>query len=209
MSFSLNKKSFFVFLLIIPSTVCIILALFVFTNLLYTKNPPLTHFINHVDADQLKGDWFIISNIPYFAEKNKVASKASYIKLGDNKFKDVFTSQEKSFQAPVEILTGTAKTLNSSNTQWQSTFYYVIRFNFEVVYINHDYSFMLLAHKSRKYAWIMARSKTVSDSAIVNAMKIFQKNGYDLSKFRLVPQHPEQLKLINKPLNELYNIASL
>ena len=111
MSFSLNKKSFFVFLLIIPSTVCIILALFVFTNLLYTKNPPLTHFINHVDADQFKGDWFIISNIPYFAERNKVASKASYIKLGDNKFKDVFTSQERSFQAPVETVSYTHLTL--------------------------------------------------------------------------------------------------
>ena len=166
---------------------------------------PFQSSVSQVDIKKFAGEWFIISNIPYFAEKNKVGSKTNY-RPNNNQFDDIFTSQEGSFDAPIDVLKGSAKSTNQSNTQWQSTFYWLIKFNFEVIYINDNYSIMLLAHKSRNYGWVMSRTATVPNSTITKAMKVFANNGYDISKFNLVPQHPEQMSLINKSVNEVYNL---
>ena len=171
----------------------------------YKHYEPFQSSVTEIDIEKFAGEWFIISNIPYFAEKNKVGSKTNY-KLHNNRFDDIFISQEGSFDAPIDILKGSAKSTNPSNTQWQSTFYWLIRFNFEVIYINEDYSIMLLAHKSRDYGWVMSRTSTVPNRTIINAMKVFTHNGYDISKFRLVPQHPKQIGLMHKNINEIYEL---
>jgi len=88
---------------------------------------------SYVDADRFIGEWYVISNIPYFAERNKVASKTIYRKVGENQYQDIFESRDGSFDSEIDQLVGSVKSLNAQNTQWQSTFYWVMRFKFEVI----------------------------------------------------------------------------
>lgn len=155
--------------------------------------PPLNKTADYVDPDQFAGQWYIISNIPYFAERDKVASRTTYTRRGTNAFDDVFESKEKSFDAELDRLVGSVKSLNEQNNRWQSTFYKVLRFKFDVLDVNNDYSIMLLGHPSRKYGWVMARENTMTDTDYQTAIQVFADNGYDLSKFGKVPQLPEQL----------------
>lgn len=186
-NFTENKTSLLVFIL------CSILLIFISFTFFQTSHKPLTHFINKVDTDRFSGEWFVISNIPYFAEKNKVGTKTTYIRRSKNTFDDIFESHEKTFDSPKKAIKGIAKSLNSDNTKWQSTFYWLIKFNFEILYIDDSYEMILLGHKSRNYGWLMSRSKVMSQDDISKAMGFFKENNYDVSKFQFVAQLPQQL----------------
>jgi len=155
--------------------------------------PPLNKTADYVDPSKFAGQWYVISNIPYFGERNKVASRTNYIRRGPNLFDDIFESKSKSFDNELKRLRGTVKSINEQNTRWQSTFYKVFKFEFDVLSVDSDYQILLLGHPSRKYGWVMARQNTISDADYQDAMQVFAENGYDLTKFGKVPQLPEQL----------------
>lgn len=155
-------------------------------------HPPLQQ-AKYVDPDRFAGEWFVIANIPYFGERNKVESRTSYIKQGPNDYADIFAAKTGSFDAPLEETVGRARSLNDSNTEWLAVFYWVFRFKFNVVHMDEDYQLMLLGHRSRDYGWVMARNNTISDADYQRAMQLFEANGYDTSRFSKVPQRPEDL----------------
>jgi len=156
-------------------------------------HPPLPKTASYVDRDRFEGEWYVISNIAYFGERNKVASKSIYKRRGDNLFDDIFESRSKNFDQDAKRLVGKIKSLNDDNTRWQSTFYWVMRFKFDVLYVDKDYQTMLFGHPSRDYGWIMSRSPTMGDKQYNELMQIFIENGYDISRFAKVPQRPEHI----------------
>lgn len=155
--------------------------------------PPLKGITESIDADRFAGEWYVIANIPYFAERNKVGSKTIYVRQGPQQFEDIFVSRDGSFEQKPKRLVGKLRTLNEQNTQMQSTFYKVIKSKFQVLYMDENYELMLLGHKSRRYAWIMARTKTITDLQHAFALNVFKINGYDPAKILKVPQLPEQI----------------
>ena len=171
--------------------------IFIFITGLNRDYEPLIGYVDQVDQDKFSGEWYIVSNIPYFAEKGKVASKAIYKRKGPNSFDDIFESKDGAFDKPIDRIVGKATSLNAENTKWRSTFYWLISFEFEVLYVDEDYTTMVLGHRSRDYGWVMSRTKTVSQDTINRAMSVFTKNGYDITKFELVPQTPDQLHNTN------------
>lgn len=208
MLFSFLKSKANRLLLLLPSSLLGLVFVILLSGA-YSDYEPLNSSIDYVKTEEFTGEWFIISNIPYFAEKNKVASKANYILNEKNEIDDIFISQEGSFDAPVDIIKGSVKSLNQSNTQWQSTFYWLIKFDFEILHMNDKHNTMLLGHKSRDYGWIMARTPTIPDSAIISALQVFADNNYNISKFRIVPQTPKQLSLMNTKITEIYDLSAV
>lgn len=157
------------------------------------SHAPLKGTTAYVDAKRFAGEWHVIANIPYFAERNKVASKTIYLPKGPGLFDDIYESRDGSFEVEPKRLVGKLETLNEQNTLMQSTFYWVIKSKFEVLYIDDGYELMLLGHKSRKYAWIMARGQTITEKQHASALELFADNGFDTSQILKVPQLPEQL----------------
>ncbi len=154
--------------------------------------PPLER-ASSVDAERFKGSWYVIANIPYFAERNKVASKTTYRHRKGNLYDDIFEARDGSFDKEPKKIVGKVKSLNNDNTVWRSTFYWIFRFKFSVVHMDPDHQMMLLGHESRKYGWVMARSKQIADEDYKRALKIFDERGYNTDLFSKVPQLPEQL----------------
>ena len=146
-----------------------------------------------VDSEKFSGEWYVIANIPYFAEKNKVGSKTTYLHRKGNLYDDIFEAHDDNFDSDFKKLTGKVKSLNAQNNEWRSTFYWVLRFKFSVIHVDPDYNLMLLGHDSRDYGWVMARDKQVSDEDYQRALDIFTEHGFDISRFGKVPQFPEQL----------------
>lgn len=155
-----------------------------------TSKPPLIK-APPIASEDFSGDWYVIANIPYFAERGKVDSKTTYIALGDGHYRDVFTARQDSFAAPVETMQGKARSLDGTNTEFLSVFNWIFRFKFSVLY--HSEDIMLLGHRSRKYGWVMARVKQIPEEQYTAALQVFAENGYDISQFKQVPQYPEQL----------------
>jgi len=157
------------------------------------KNYPPLQTASYVDPDKFAGRWFVIANIPYFAERNKVGSQTIYRKRKDRLYDDIFVARNKNFSNPEKSLKGSVRILNDTNTRWKSTFYWILNFTFDVVHVEDDYSFMLLGHPSRDYGWVMARTNTLSDGDYQQAMEIFVTLDYNIERFSKVPQLVEQL----------------
>lgn len=161
--------------------------------------PPLK-LSNQVDPNKFEGEWFIIANIPYFAEKNNVATRSIYAKNPDKIFNiqkplydDIYVYKKKNFNAEEKQIRGEIKSLNNRHNQWKTTFYGIINFTISVLYVDPDYKFMVYGHPSRKYGWLMSATPELSKENYAFAMSIFEQNNYDVNQILKVPQFSHQL----------------
>jgi apolipoprotein D and lipocalin family protein len=60
---------------------------------------------SNVDMSRYAGRWYVIANIPYFAENGNVGSYFDITPKPDNKLTDVYTAHPKDFSAPVKTFT--------------------------------------------------------------------------------------------------------
>jgi apolipoprotein D and lipocalin family protein len=156
-------------------------------------NEPPVQTVQHVDLPRYMGDWYVIANIPYFAEKNCFDSIESYSLRSDNRIENWFQCRKKSFSAPMQKK-GTAvdKVLDtSSNAIWTVHFFKVFPVKYLIIAVDPNYQWAAVAHPSRKYGWILARTKTLPDQTYRAVLAKFAAQGYDTSKFAHVPQRPD------------------
>src|ERR1700733_15809879 len=90
------------------------------------KDPLRT--VPHVDLPRYMGDWYVIANIPYFAEKDCVDSIESYALRADGDIDNWFTCRKKTFDAPMKrkvttTATGVDKT---TNAEWRVKFFKIL-----------------------------------------------------------------------------------
>lgn len=154
-------------------------------------SPPL-QTVSHVDLPRYMGDWYVIGNIPYFAEKNCFDSIESYALRPDGDIDNWFTCREKSFDAPMKRKASALATVKdkTSNARWRVKFFKVISVQYLILDLDPNYQWVAVGHPSRKYGWIMARTKTLPDSTYDAILHRLGDQGYDTGKFHKVPQRP-------------------
>ena len=136
------------------------------------------------------GDWFVIANIPYFAEKDCFDSIESYALRADGDIDNWFQCRKKSFDAPLERK-ATARAVvkdKTSNADWRVKFFKLISVKYVILDLDPDYQWVAVGHPSRNYGWILARGKTLSDSTYQAILSRLAGQGYDTRRFSKVPQ---------------------
>lgn len=150
--------------------------------------------VPHVDLPRYMGDWRVIANIPYFAEKGCVDSIESYRLRPDGMIANTFTYRKKSFAAPQKQLHAEARVFDpKTNAEWRVTFCKIIRTKYLILDLDPAYRWTVVGHPSRNYGWIMARDKTLPPATCAAILKRLAGQGYDPAKFEKVPQLPAQL----------------
>ena len=154
-----------------------------------TKAPLQT--VPHVDLPRYMGDWYVIANIPNLAENNCFDSVESYALRADGNIDNWFTCRKKSFEAPMKRrTTAVAKVVASSNAEWRVRFFKVISVKYLILDLDPNYQWVVVGHPSRKYGWIMARTKTLPDTIYQDMLRRLAEQGYDVNQFVKVPQRP-------------------
>ncbi len=155
--------------------------------------PPLQR-VDSIDTERFAGNWYVIANIPYAAERGRVAGRVLYRSREDGRFDDLYYSREGNFDAPEEVLEGIAWVLDPPrNTRWRSRFYWPIVFDFDVLYVDPDYRYLVYGHPSRDYAWIMAREPLVDQDRYEALLGELSAQGFAAERVLKVPQFAEQL----------------
>jgi apolipoprotein D and lipocalin family protein len=151
--------------------------------------PPL-RTVSHVDLPRYMGDWYVIGEIPYFAEKDCVDSIESYALRADGDIDNWFTCRNKTFDAPLKRkATALAKvTDKNTNAEWRVHFFKVISVKYLVLDLDPDYQWVAVGHPSRNYGWIMARTKTLAEPTYEQILHRLGEQGYDTDRFKKVPQ---------------------
>lgn len=144
------------------------------------------------------GDWRVIANIPYFAEKNCVDSVESYVLRADGKIDNYFTYRKKSFTAPQKKIRALAWVHDpKTNAEWRIRFFGLVKVDYLILEIDPNYQWTAIGHPSRKYGWIMARDKVMPEQTYQHILQRLEAKGYDPTKFKKVPQLPSQIEWLH------------
>ena len=147
--------------------------------------------VQHVDLKRYMGDWRVIANIPYFAEKGLVDSVESYALRPDGRIDNWFTFRKGSFDAPQKKITALARVHDGkTNAEWRVRFLGLITVDYLVLDLDPEYRWTVVGHPSKNYGWIMARSRTLPESTYREILKRLEAQGYDPGRFVKVPQVP-------------------
>jgi dehydrogenase/reductase SDR family protein 12 len=146
-----------------------------------------------IERSRFMGRWYVLANIPTFADKNTINNTEDYVwdeAKGVIKVKFGY-SKAKNPKKRYEILQRAA-IKNTANTEWAINpkfgIYLPIGIPYLIVHCAEDYSTAIIAVPDRKYIWIMSRSTSLEDSELEALFDKAQTYGYDTSKIVKVPQ---------------------
>jgi apolipoprotein D and lipocalin family protein len=145
--------------------------------------------VAEVDLPRFMGDWYVIAHIPTRLEREAYDAVESYELRPDGRVQTTFRFRNKSFDAPIKVLRpiGTVRP-GTHNAVWGMQFVWPIKAEYVVVYLSQDYSQTIIGRSARDYAWVMARTPTISEADYAQQVERLRVLGYDLSHLRRVPQ---------------------
>jgi apolipoprotein D and lipocalin family protein len=148
-----------------------------------------------VDLDRYMGRWYVIANIPYYAERNFVGSYIDFSLRPDGRIDDVFHGFKGGFAAGrSDFALLDTVVPNTNNALWRASPFWPISFANPILYVDPDYRFALIGYPDKSKGWIFSRDARIDDASYDRFMKMFAAQGYDTSRFLKVPQYPEQLE---------------
>ena len=143
----------------------------------------------HVDLKRFMGDWYVIAHIPVSIEKEAYNAVESYQLAADGTIPTTLTFNQGGFDGQVKTYHPKAKVYNKeTNSEWRMQFVWPIKAAYLITYLSEDYRTTIIGVPSRKYAWIMARTKTLPPATYEKLVAELEQQGHDLSKLRKVPQ---------------------
>ncbi|MGA9332709.1 MAG: lipocalin family protein [Rudaea sp.] len=154
--------------------------------------PKLTPGVN-IDLPRYMGAWYVIANIPYFAERGKVASRDVYHLDKDGNvattyvYRKSFDTAERTADSLGIVQAGT------HNAFWKVRFFRLFHADYLILDIAPDYSWVLVGQPDRKLGWVLARDAAMDDALYAKLLMKFHGFGYEPDKFQRVPQFREQV----------------
>jgi apolipoprotein D and lipocalin family protein len=169
-----------------------LLALLLLTCCTDNDQPSLT-LAKQVDLDRYSGRWYIISNIPYFAERGNVGGFFD-VSFPDGKVLDVYSGRSKTFDAPQKTFVMKGYVVaGTGNARWRESPFWPVYLSYLILWVDPDYHYALVGYPGRGYGWILSRSPRMDEPTYQALLARFGEQGYDTSLFRRVPQTPEQI----------------
>jgi apolipoprotein D and lipocalin family protein len=154
---------------------------------------PLT-LAPQVDLDRYAGRWYIIANIPYFAEKGSVGSYFDISFQPGQKFKDVYVYRTATFDAPLKSFTMNGYVVpDTGNARWRESPFWPLYLSYLILYVDPDYQYALVGYPGRGYGWVLSRRPDITEDVYKSLLSRFEAQGYDTTLFRRVPQNPAQI----------------
>jgi apolipoprotein D and lipocalin family protein len=147
-----------------------------------------------VDLPRYMGRWFVIANIPYFAERDFVGTQVEWVLRPDGRIDDIFLGRKKGFEAQQtrHQFLDTVKP-GSGGGEWSVRLFWPIHVTQMTLWVDPDYRYTILGYPNKKLGWIFSRDPMMSDDTYRALLSRLDAMGYDTTRFRRVPQSPEQL----------------
>jgi len=142
-----------------------------------------------VDLDRFAGRWYVLANVPYFAERDKIGSYVEYVRRADGRIDDLYFFRKKTLNAPLEQWTGIATVLDPpTNARLKASFIWPFSSTFWIAEVDADYQTALLISPDRKLAWIYSRTPTIAQAERERLKASLGALGVDLTTMVDIPQ---------------------
>jgi len=152
-------------------------------------SPPTIAPVKKVELERFMGDWYVIAHIPSRPERDAYNAIESYALKPDGKIQTTFQYRNGSFDAPLKTMRpkGFVRP-GTQNAVWDMQFVWPIKAEYVIVDLDPSYSLTIVGRSKRDYAWIMARTPTITDTDYQAALARLRALGYSLEGIRRVPQ---------------------
>lgn len=128
------------------------------------------------------GDWYEIARFDYRFEKNlnNVMAQYSFLANGDIKVVNSgFDTKNKKWKSS----TGSAKFRKSSDiAALKVTFFKPFYAGYNVIAIDENYQYALVAGRNLNYLWLLSREKTIPNQVKQQYLNLAKEIGYDVSQ---------------------------
>lgn len=158
-----------------------------------TDPQPLT-LAPSVDLDRYAGRWYVIANIPYFAENGNVGSYFDIDFQPGGKLKDVYNAHAGTLDAPLKTFTMSGYVVpNTGNARWRESPFWPVYLSYLILYVDPGYQTALVGYPGRGYGWVLARQPVIDEPTYQSLLGRLKDQGYDISQFRRVVQTDGQI----------------
>jgi apolipoprotein D and lipocalin family protein len=144
-------------------------------------NPPAT--VPKVDLERFMGDWYVISCIPTFLEKNIYNAVENYSLENDGTISVDFSFNKDSVDGERKSIKQKAFIHNEeTNSEWRIQLFWPLKFPYLIIDLAEDYSWTVIAVPDRSHVWIMSRSLTIDSEVYSKILSNLKNDGFDLDK---------------------------
>lgn len=150
---------------------------------------PAVDTVEYVDIDRFMGDWYVIASIPTSIETDAYNAIETYRLDDDGTIATTFTFRDGGFDGKVKEYQprGFIRDQNS-NAVWGMQFFWPIKADYRIAYVDAAYTQTIIARNKRDYVWIMARTPEISEQDYGRLVDVVGNIGYDTNQLRKVPQ---------------------
>ena len=169
----------------------ILLCLFAATAHAAEDKPPV-RTVPHVDLGRYVGTWYEIASYPQKFQKGCTASTAVYTLREDGKIQVENRCNRDSLDGPEKIARGKAKVVDrESNARLKVSFFWPFWGDYWIIDLDPEYRYAVVGNPSRKYLWILSRTRSLPPLVYAQILERIAAQGYDVGKLRTTLQPAE------------------
>jgi apolipoprotein D and lipocalin family protein len=153
---------------------------------------PRPSTVAQVDLDRYMGRWYVISHVPYFLERGKVASYDTYARRPDGRLTNDFTFREKTVDGPEKTWRGVAWVTDAeTNATWKVRFVWPFAVTYKIFALDPEYRWAVVGTQEADLLWLLARERQLDPALEAIAHAELRAKGIDPSRLVAVPQPTE------------------
>jgi apolipoprotein D and lipocalin family protein len=138
--------------------------------------------VEKVEISKYTGQWYEIARLPNSFEKGLECVTATYTQKSNGKI-EVLNRGYSSDKGRYKTAKGTAWIPDSNFPgRLKVTFFWPFSGNYYIISLDEDYQYALVGDPSRKFLWVLARSKTLETPIYDDLMKNAESNGFDINQ---------------------------
>jgi apolipoprotein D and lipocalin family protein len=145
--------------------------------------------VEHVDLDRYLGTWHEIARYPAPFQEGCVATSATYSRREDGGIRVVNRCRVGSMDGELREAEGRAKLVDTdTNARLKVTFFWPFYGDYWILGLGHDYEWALIGEPSRRYLWILSRTREMEPEVLERIIRRLPELGYDAGRLLMTPQ---------------------
>jgi apolipoprotein D and lipocalin family protein len=143
----------------------------------------------HVDLTRFMGDWYVLSCIPLWPEREAHNALESYRLDEQGSIRTTYSFLKGGFDGPRKIFSPTATVHDrATGAEWRMQFIWPFKSAYLIHHVDAEYRTTIVGGPNLRNVWIMARTPQIPEDEYARLVERAAAIGYDVTKVRRVPQ---------------------
>jgi apolipoprotein D and lipocalin family protein len=158
-------------------------------NFFYSSSTKELPTVAKVDIQKYAGQWYEIARFPNRFEKGLVCVTANYSVKENGKIEVINSGHLTDDIQKIKTAKGIAWIPNEKYPgRLKVRFFWPFSGKYYIIALDRNYQYVLVGDPSRKFLWVLSRTKVLSDEVYSKLLEIAKENGFDIGKLIRINQ---------------------